>query len=89
MDYKELINKLRNKDGCNCECLQAGDAIETLLAERDAAVWDLTEVCEENPDACQYCKHMPCAEPYGRCVGWEWKGMKTSEGGQNEENHLF
>lgn len=37
MDYKELIEKLRNKDGCRCECLEAATAIETLLSERDAA----------------------------------------------------
>ena len=41
MDYKELIKKLREKDGCRCECLQAATAIETLLAERDAAVKEL------------------------------------------------
>lgn len=38
MDYKELIEKLREKDRCQCECLQAANAIETLLTERDAAV---------------------------------------------------
>lgn len=38
MEYKELIETLRGKDGCNCECLKAADAIETLLAERDAAL---------------------------------------------------
>lgn len=74
MDYKELIKALRKKDGCHCECLEAATAIENLLAERDAAVEDLTRICEDNPDVCQYCKHMPCTETHGRCIGWEWRG---------------
>lgn len=74
MDYKELIKELRKKDGCHCECLEAATAIENLLAERDAAVEDLTRICEDNPDVCQYCKHMPCTETHGRCIGWEWRG---------------
>lgn len=57
----------------------------TAMAERDAVMRDLAEVCEENPDASQYCKHRPCIsciETYGCCIGWEWKGLKASEGGQ-------
>lgn len=58
------------------------EATETLLAERDAAVEDLTKICEDNPDVCQYCKHMPCTEKYGRCIGWEWRGpQKGSDHG--------
>lgn len=47
MDYKELIAQLR--DESNCDVLDyvddAADAIETLLAERDAAVDDLRGNC--------------------------------------------
>lgn len=46
MDYKELIGKLRQKDGCNCECLKAANAIETLLAERDKALKQLLYIQE-------------------------------------------
>lgn len=75
MDYKELIEQL-------CDCVKfdedllvsAADAIETLLAEREAAVRDLTEVCEDNPDVCHFCKHVPCTESHGRCIGWQWRG---------------
>lgn len=82
MDYKKLIDAMR---GDSIELIVArahdsADALETMMAERDAAVRDLTEVCKENPDACQFCKHMPCTEPYGRCIGWEWKGLNASGG---------
>lgn len=85
MDYKELIEQLRaHERNCGygghcilCKCLSA---IETLLAERDAAVEDLTKICEENPDVCEYCKHMPCAEKYERCIGWEWRGPQKGDG---------
>lgn len=44
MDYEELIGKLRKKDGCNCECLDAATAIETLLEERDKATEQLLDI---------------------------------------------
>lgn len=47
--------------------------------ERDAAVDDLKKICEENTDACQYCKNLPCMENHGRCIGWEWRGAKKGE----------
>lgn len=82
MDYKELVDKLREKDGCHCECIQAADAIETLLAERDAAVRDLTKVCEDNPDACHLCKHLPCVDKdgNGHCLGFVWRGPQKGGG---------
>ena len=62
-------------DRCRETIMQeAATAIETLLTERDAAVEALEEVCDENPDACHLCKHMPCTEKYGRCIGWQWRG---------------
>lgn len=93
MDYKELLERLkyygttyaigdnlgREIDGTDEVMADAATAIETILAERDAAVDDLTKICEDNPDVCQYCKHMPCVEPYGRCIGWEWRGPQKED----------
>ena len=52
MDYKELIEQLKNirflyaDDGLKCAsiCKDAATAIETLLAERDAAQHDLRDL---------------------------------------------
>lgn len=83
MDYKELISKLRKKDGCNCECLDAATAIETLLAERDAAVEDLRFVSD-----CTSCKYYPFDGSCDAClecscenenVAWEWRGPQKGE----------
>lgn len=88
MDCKELIERLRKKNqswaayhdqGLSHVLEDAADAIETLLAERDAAVEDLAKICEENPDVCQYCKHMPCTGKHGRCIGWEWRGPQKGD----------
>lgn len=82
MNCKELIGTMRG-DSIGLIVDRAhdtADAIETLLAERDAAVEDLTRICEDNPDVCQYCKHMPCSETHGRCIGWEWRGPRPSKG---------
>lgn len=59
MDYKELIETLREKDGCHCECLQASNAIETLLEERDAALrtqWIPANLDRSRWEGCEYCK---------------------------------
>lgn len=83
MDYKELIKKLREKDGCRCECLQAATAIEPLLAERDAAVKELHGRCSK-------CKHFssgllefPCTDcrfERGTSDHWEWRGPQKGAG---------
>lgn len=52
IDYKELIKKLKKKDECNCECLESATAIETLLAERDSAVFALKLMI----DSCRICE---------------------------------
>lgn len=86
MDYKELIDKLREKDGCHCECIQASDAIETLLAERDAAVEYLSHggsrcgCCAYNYHSIHDypCKH--CKETGGMSDYWEWSGLKKDGG---------
>lgn len=82
MDYKELIEDLRYAADvtgvCEIELRDAATAIETLLAEREAAVRDLTEVCEDNPDVCHLCKHLPCVDKNGKgyCLGWQWRGPR-------------
>ena len=91
-DSKKLIKQLkyygityaagdnlgREIDGSDKMMLDAATAIETLLAERDAAVRDLTEVCEDNPDVCHLCKHLPCVDKNGKgyCLGWQWRGPR-------------
>ena len=80
MDYKELISKLRKKDGCNCECLDAATAIETLLAERDALMKDVVR--------CDTCLHVKecyfnelrrsdCAQ--SNRGHWKWHGPQKGE----------
>ena len=87
MDYKELIEKLRNKCGCNCECLQAATAIETLLAERDAAVNLLHGACyacinketHYYKEPCSLCKWggMRHTVPIAKLQdSWKWRGPK-------------
>lgn len=79
-DYKNLIGKLRQKDGCSCECLEAADAIETLLAERDAAMEYLRAF-----RMCSACKNSEGNKKNRKqcifgsiCTGqyWEWRGEK-------------
>lgn len=77
MDYKELIKRLRNPVFGHPDLKPAADAIETLLAERDAAVEDLamagycktcgnvTTWCMENPDCCK---------------GYKWRGPQKGDG---------
>lgn len=83
MNYEDLIEKLREKDGCNCECLQAAGAIEALLAERDAAVEDLRtfrtcSTCanaEENSGRGKPCAFGPvCTGQY-----WQWRGQQKGD----------
>lgn len=90
MDYKELIAQLRRFaayypvtgpiEG------KAAAAIETLLAERDAAVEDLHGACR----ACVYAGCFEGAQPCCDCTygtgamsdadNWQWRGLQK-EGG--------
>lgn len=94
MNYKELIEKLRKYmrvapggRTVHSPILDvAADVIETLLAERDAAVADLISACESLPicAACQYCKNYPCSEKMNdECEDglsqFEWKGPQKGE----------
>lgn len=76
MDYKELIDRLREKNGCHCECLRAATAIEALLAERDAAVEDLMMVGH-----CKTCGSITpwCADNPDSCEGYVWRGPQKGE----------
>lgn len=92
MDYKEVLEQLRdiilhgdehpaeyctNRCGGCDACDKAIEAIETLLAERDAAVADI-------PIRCYKCKYydIPDKEPpCGECIelggsenNWQWRG---------------
>lgn len=89
MNYKELIEKIRKvksgllEDGaskCATVCENAADAIETLLAERDAAVKIISRG-EKRCRACIYNDHgihdFPCChcrETGGMTDYWEWRG---------------
>lgn len=89
MDYKELIEQLHNAfpvDGYELERSvfeSAADAIETLLAERDAAVEDLSK--RPHPSTCKYGEHCDYISVItGRpdcysCHEWEWRGPRGNE----------
>lgn len=91
MDYKELIEKLRGVFAARpgiylayvC-CEEAATAIETLLAERDAAVADMRRMGCKKCDVCKYagskgsdkspCKH--CCHSGGFDDCFEWRGPR-------------
>lgn len=86
MDYKEIIEAMRSTDVkvVFCRSLDAADAIETLLAERDAAVEDLRPIAD-----CASCKWYfgdssgevcdGCDYP-GEGSNWEWRGPQKGDG---------
>ncbi len=86
MDHKELIDILRMTASCResicyecSECFEAAAAIETLLAELDAAVEDI-------PKHCSLCSHFKkqddskicydCWYVNGAAINWKWRGPK-------------
>lgn len=86
MDYKELIERLKKQGSittcktrtiCN-DCSDAATAIETLLAEREAAV----EYIPKNCNTCRYWYDGGCVAPlelFGGCdfgvrQAWQWRG---------------
>lgn len=82
MNYKGLISMLRDsgmvktKDDIEC----AADAIETLLAERDAVMKDLHGDC----DKCRYfgLSAHPCCHCYingGMFDYWQWRGPQKHD----------
>lgn len=54
-------------------------ALSRVEAERDAAVKDLKEIADDTGDGCQYCKHLPCVQKHGRCIGFEWRGAQGAD----------
>lgn len=91
MDYRETIDAMRSTDPKEvfCHSIDAADAIETLLAERDAVVEDLRGLC-------WYCIHgrpwekadplskltgcevgaLSCAGLNRKCPYWQWRGPR-------------
>ena len=74
MNYKELIQRLKSQGSITFntytvgrDCKDAADVIETLLAERDAAVEDLRGIC-------WCCAH---GEKWGKAP--KWSKMTTCE----------
>lgn len=96
MDYKELIEELRmvaSWDGicydCN-QCVKAAAALETMLAERDAAVTLTHGKCyacknketKYSDEPCSLCKWgaMRCMVPVAKLQdSWEWRGPQKEE----------
>lgn len=82
MDYKELINQLKALERHTRFCVLgvAATAIETLLAERDAAVKFLSNdevrcasCIDRDRKVCDFpCCH--CKETGGQSDYWEWRG---------------
>lgn len=86
MDYEKLIKRLRKYADFGAKlvvCEDAATAIETLLAERDAAVKELHGRCSK-------CKHFssgllefPCTDcrfERGTSDHWEWRGPQKGAG---------
>lgn len=83
MDYEELIfDRLRftANEGDICRkcphCIEAADAIETLLAERDAAAKDLVMV-----GSCKTCGNLTpwCTDNPDNCKGYKWRGPQKGD----------
>lgn len=102
MDYKGLVEQLKSAAPLHGtwlreRMLDAADAIETMLAERDAAV-------EELRGECRYCAHNTGWHNAGRCAAcfhetvtiplpgfnnvdnWEWRGPQKGE--SNDQKKL-
>lgn len=89
MDYKETIEAMRSTDVkvVLCHSLDAADAIETLLAERDAAVENLKF---SGGKRCRFCIYNDrsihdfpcnsCCETGGMSEYWEWCGPQKGDG---------
>lgn len=90
MDYKGLIERLKRQGSVTTykqkticgDCKDAAIAIETLLAERDAALLEI-------PKDCSRCIHWgkpkiesPCRECWyssGPNKNWKWRGPKKED----------
>lgn len=74
-DYKELALLLRSNPN-NVFQMNAADAIEQLVRERDAAVADLHELFTNDESPCAFC----IAEHCDKCIidypYWKWRGVQ-------------
>lgn len=63
-------------DECPLIFAKSATAIETLLAERDAAVKDLVTA-----ESCKTCGNMSswCADNPDMCMGYKWRGVPPRE----------
>lgn len=98
MDYKELIEQLKHcksykpKYELQRTMIEAATAIETLLAERDAAVKDLRNGSMQR---CRSCAHQECGVKDFPCFSckdtggfsdyWEWRGPTKGETNDQEK----
>lgn len=97
MDYKELIENLKKVTAglqeddapkCAAVCEEAATAIETLLAEREAAIEMLNGMCHAckhserdfGDDLCRY-----CYEGGGMSDNWQWRGPTPPDRQQAEK----
>lgn len=84
MGYKELINRLRYNRVCSGDVAEAADALETLLAERDAAVEDLKKYSFNSCKVCAEWKNGMCSRPAPKDCGgynwWKWRGPQKGDG---------
>lgn len=86
MDYKEIIEAMRSTDleVVFCSSIAAADAIEILLAERDAAVEELAG--RPRPSTCKHGEHCDYISVItGRpdcysCDEWQWRGPQKGDG---------
>lgn len=70
--YKELIYDLRRYFYDTELVLDAADAIEQLVKERDAAINDISI-----SESCLTCNHKNCHAVHG--CEWEWRGVQEDE----------
>lgn len=86
--YPDCVKLLMTNALALIQQLQAENAekdarIQQLEAERDAAVRDLTELCQDTDDSCEYCLHHKDGKCSPECrmnnVGFEWRGVQKEE----------
>lgn len=78
MDYNEIIEAMRSTDAqvVFCYSTAAANALETLLAERDAAVEDLVMAgdCKTCGNVTTWCMGNPDG-----CKGYKWRGPQKGD----------
>lgn len=95
MDYKELIERIEDscdfavaieEDDLFTTLKDAADAIETLLAERDAAVEDLKGRCDicKHRCVCLFDEHRRVGCANSKRGHWQWRGPKKEGDGHGQ-----